>query len=130
MIISLISASWLHYKHLIILITGFKYELALCLNGTIPPPVIPDQEKSAFLEFRVAGQSKLFFNYLLIDPRMLKQSPSSHVVMETDIAEFRNFVEAIFYVGKGKNARSLQHLKDAKDGAKGKVKFMRVSEWM
>ena len=104
--------------------------MALCLNGTIPPPAIPDQEKSAFLEFRVAGQSKLFFNYLLIDPRMLNQSPSSHVVMETDVAEFRNFVEAIFYVGKGKNARSLQHLKDAKDGAKGKVKYMRVSEWM
>ena len=25
------------------------------------------------------------------------------------------FVEAVFYVGKGKNARSLQHLKDARD---------------
>ena len=25
------------------------------------------------------------------------------------------FVESIFYVGKGKNSRSMQHLKDAKD---------------
>ena len=25
------------------------------------------------------------------------------------------FVEAVFYVGKGKNARSLQHLKEARD---------------
>ena len=29
--------------------------------------------------------------------------------------QFRVFVEAVFYVGKGKNARSLQHLKDAKE---------------
>ena len=28
------------------------------------------------------------------------------------------FVESIFYVGKGKNSRSMQHLKDAKDSLK------------
>lgn len=32
-----------------------------------------------------------------------------------DLEHFRTFVEAVFYVGKGKNSRSMQHLKDARD---------------
>jgi hypothetical protein len=32
-----------------------------------------------------------------------------------DLGKFRVFVESVFYVGKGKNSRSMQHLKDAKD---------------
>ena len=33
----------------------------------------------------------------------------------SDLDVFRRFVESVFYIGKGKNARSLQHLKDAKE---------------
>ena len=32
-----------------------------------------------------------------------------------ELEKFRVFVESVFYVGKGKNSRSMQHLKDAKD---------------
>jgi hypothetical protein len=59
-------------------------------------------EKEAFDEFRSAGQSKAFFNYLLLDSQLILPS-----------INFKQFVEAIFYVGKGKNRRSFQHLKDA-----------------
>jgi len=34
------------------------------------------------------------------------------------LAGFRVFVESIFYIGKGKNSRSTQHLKDARDTGK------------
>lgn len=43
-----------------------------------------------------------------------------------EIEVFRRFVEAIFYVGKGKNARSLQHLKDAQDYLKQKKHKVRI----
>lgn len=35
--------------------------------------------------------------------------------VKSELDEFRVFVESVFYVGKGKNSRSMQHLKDAKD---------------
>ena len=31
----------------------------------------------------------------------------------TDLEQFRVFVESVFYIGKGKNSRSSEHLKDA-----------------
>lgn len=85
---------------------GFKYELALCLNGTIDMPCLQKDEKIAFAEFRAPSQSKTYFNYMLLDPVMLSSSTTS--------IQFNEFVESIFYIGKGKNARSMQHLKDAK----------------
>ncbi len=62
--------------------------------------------------------TKSHFNYLLLDPRHL-QPPHS---MGGELVKFRNFVEAIFYVGKGKNSRSLQHLKDAKEYLRGNMR--------
>ncbi|XP_011408751.2 PREDICTED: ankyrin repeat and LEM domain-containing protein 1-like [Amphimedon queenslandica] len=85
---------------------GFKYELALCLNGTIDMPCLQKDEKTVFAEFRAPSQSKTYFNYMLLDPVMLSSSTAS--------IQFNEFVESIFYIGKGKNARSMQHLKDAK----------------
>lgn len=81
----------------------------MCLNGTAPLPNFKDEEKTIFAEFRVAGQFKSFFNYFLLDPRTLETGSTSETPKQ-----FQSFVESIFYVGKGKNTRCYQHLKDAK----------------
>ena len=120
-----------------ILLVGYKYELALVLNGTVPIPDFSSLEQEVFRSFRKPpppsplhtstfpnhfplstdtprtrdGRTKTHFNYLLLDPR--KVQGLSRGVVNLDV--FRTFVESIFYVGKGKNARSLQHLKDAKE---------------
>ena len=86
---------------------GFKYELALCLRGTADIPDMTQEEAAAFAQFRTAGQPKTFFNYLLLSPCK-------------PVQDFRGFVEAVFYIGKGKNSRSLQHLREAR-GKSGKV---------
>ena len=56
------------------------------------------------------------FNYLLLDPRELKDG-STHGERSSpvDLVQFRKFMESVFYVGKGKNSRPVQHLKDAKN---------------
>ena len=69
--------------------------------------------------------TKDHFNYLLLDPRVLERlhvssTSDSNLASDCsgdgkDLEKFRVFVESVFYVGKGKNSRSMQHLKDAKD---------------
>lgn len=64
--------------------------------------------------------TKDHFNYLLLDPRVLERLSSTNDLSDCggdrkDLEKFRVFVESVFYVGKGKNSRSMQHLKDAKD---------------
>ena len=108
-------------------LSGFKYELALCLNGTAEIPDLHREENTVFVEFRSKGQAKTFFNYLLIDPTVIKSLDSTllnHNGSEHDM--FQSFVEAIFYVGKGKCLRSFQHLKDAKRGVSEKKKPIQV----
>ncbi|KAI1713983.1 LEM domain-containing protein [Ditylenchus destructor] len=56
-----------------------------------------------FLKFSTKSTAA-FFCYLLIDPSMISDSKACN---------FGEFVLAIFYVGKGKNSRPLQHLVDA-----------------
>lgn len=46
-----------------------------------------------------------YFCYLLIDPSMLPD--------QREACTLREFVSSIFYVGKGKGSRPLQHLYDA-----------------
>ena len=58
------------------------------------------EEAVAFARFRMAGQPKTFFNYLLLSPCK-------------PVQDFRGFAEAVFYIGKGKNSRSFQHLREA-----------------
>lgn len=53
-----------------------------------------------------------FFCYLLIDPT---QMPSIQPMIEVEVEiPFREFISAIFYVGKGKRSRPTQHLIDAR----------------
>ena len=112
--------------------TGFKYELALVLSGNAPLPSLAALEQEAMKSFqyplpinsfgipqsssaREKVVSRTCFNYLLLDPRntrAVKEGPDGE---GDSVNKFRTFVESVFYIGKGKNARSLQHLKDARD---------------
>ena len=60
------------------------------------------------------GTAKAHFNYLLLDPRVAEGVLGEEGGGQA-LGAFQAFVESVFYVGKGKNARSLQHLRDAKD---------------
>ena len=107
---------------------GYKYELALVLNGTTPVPDFSSLEHKIFQPFRhpppplpsstsppsspLPKRAKCHFNYLLLDPRKAQGVKAGGC---SDLDVFRRFVESVFYIGKGKNARSLQHLKDAKE---------------
>ena len=64
-----------------------------------------DSEVDVFSKFRTDSMPKTHFVYLLIDPSGRAIEPEE---------QFREFVGSIFYVGKGKNSRSTQHLKEAK----------------
>uniref|UniRef100_A0A4W3HJD4 Uncharacterized protein n=1 Tax=Callorhinchus milii TaxID=7868 RepID=A0A4W3HJD4_CALMI len=58
------------------------------------------------------GLVKSSFNYLLLDPRVTMNLPArSHALSDDDC--FRIFVNAIFYVGKGKRSRPYSHLNEA-----------------
>lgn len=134
---------------MIVYLAGYKYELALVLNGTAQIPDFSAVEYEVFRQYRVSRlpnsplrtlpsvtapafplprslvtslptsprsnrdwSTKTHFNYLLLDPTHLDKI---HSDQRDNVKQFRIFVEAVFYIGKGKNARSLQHLKDARE---------------
>ena len=114
---------------------GYNYELSLVLNGTAPIPDYSALENQLFQSLRHPQKitvattpkardavTKTHFNYLLLDPRKNGGGKASN-----ELEMFQVFVESVFYVGKGKNARSLQHLKDAQDLLKGKNRKVRTS---
>lgn len=57
------------------------------------------------------GVSKQSFNYILLDPRKTKQMNLEDC--QDERALFQLFVSSIFYIGKGKKIRPLQHLYEA-----------------
>uniref|UniRef100_A0A3Q3DWL1 Zgc:85936 n=1 Tax=Hippocampus comes TaxID=109280 RepID=A0A3Q3DWL1_HIPCM len=64
------------------------------------------------------GNIKSSFNYLLLDPRVTKNLPCrSHGMTLQDC--FQTFVNAVFYVGKGKRSRPYSHLYEALEYYKG-----------
>ncbi|KAI1717805.1 ankyrin repeat and LEM domain-containing protein 1 [Ditylenchus destructor] len=75
-----------------------------CTNDTTNMGEPQEQElRSQFLQSMGKNQVS-FFCYLLIDPS---------VIPDPSTCNLRSFIAAIFYVGKGKRSRPLQHLKDA-----------------
>ena len=82
-------------------ISSFPLPLSLALS---PQPSSPRSKRD--------WSTKTHFNYLLLDVTRLKQHRGER---RESLESFREFVEAVFYVGKGKNARSLQHLKEARE---------------
>ncbi|TMS20448.1 Ankyrin repeat and LEM domain-containing protein 1 [Larimichthys crocea] len=64
------------------------------------------------------GIIKSSFNYLLLDPRVTKNLPfRSHTMTPQEC--FQTFINAIFYVGKGKRSRPYSHLYEALEYYKG-----------
>ncbi|XP_034439343.1 ankyrin repeat and LEM domain-containing protein 1 [Hippoglossus hippoglossus] len=64
------------------------------------------------------GVIKSSFNYLLLDPRVTKNLPfRSHTMTPQEC--FQAFVNAIFYVGKGKRSRPYSHLYEALEYYRG-----------
>ena len=78
-------------------------------------PLTPSQPSP-----KSAAQRKTHFNYLLLNPLKISQllqqldeeSDRPHL---SELEQLTCFVEGVFYIGKGTNARSMQHLKDARD---------------
>ncbi|XP_018414158.1 PREDICTED: ankyrin repeat and LEM domain-containing protein 1 [Nanorana parkeri] len=67
------------------------------------------------------GVLKSSFNYLLLDPRVTRNLPSRcHTLSLPEC--FRTFVQAVFYVGKGKRARPYCHLYESLTHHKGNNK--------
>ncbi|XP_078141761.1 uncharacterized protein LOC139931925 [Centroberyx gerrardi] len=83
-------------------------ELALCQQFDQP-----DQNR----KWR-EGIIKSSFNYLLLDPRVTKNLPFRSRTMTVQEC-FQTFINAIFYVGKGKRSRPYSHLYEALDYFKG-----------
>lgn len=69
------------------------------------------------------GTGKVSFNYLLLDPRVTNDLPRR--ADKLSLAErWKIFIDSIFYIGKGKAARSAAHLYDASDVWTGKKKYV------
>ncbi|XP_029155929.1 uncharacterized protein LOC114928762 isoform X2 [Nylanderia fulva] len=58
------------------------------------------------------GRSKTSFTYLLLDPRITQDLPNRSVHL-TEAEVWSIFLNAIFYIGKGKRSRPFDHLYDA-----------------
>ncbi|KYN03956.1 Ankyrin repeat and LEM domain-containing protein 1 [Cyphomyrmex costatus] len=77
-------------------------------------------EKQVFQEFASPdpfrrwreGTSKTSFTYLLLDPRITQDLPNRSVHL-TNSEVWSIFLNAIFYIGKGKRSRPFAHLYDA-----------------
>ncbi|KYM77846.1 Ankyrin repeat and LEM domain-containing protein 1 [Atta colombica] len=77
-------------------------------------------EKQVFQEFLSPdpsrrwreGTSKTSFTYLLLDPRITQDLPNRSVHL-TESEIWSIFLNAVFYIGKGKRSRPLAHLYDA-----------------
>eukprot|EP00118_Oscarella_pearsei_P012477 m.92311 g.92311 ORF g.92311 m.92311 type:complete len:421 (+) comp36729_c0_seq1:163-1425(+) len=97
---------------------NFSYALCQHLKGTKPIPDMTMEEShlSHSIEMTETG-TRTYFNYILIDPR------------RTDLKSFKSFLEAIFYIGKGKRSRPYSHLFEAIKGKAGAKTDKIVAIW-
>lgn len=105
--------------------SGYSHELCRVLR-TFELPQCQDDEQALCQQFEQPdpnrkwreGVIKSSFNYLLLDPRVTNNLPfRSHTMSPRE--RFQTFVNAIFYVGKGKRSRPYSHLYEALEYYKG-----------
>jgi hypothetical protein len=64
-------------------------------------------------------KSKSFYNYLLLDPKIIKKANFSGSHLKSNVItkpeKFETFLTSIFYIGKGCGKRPIQHLVEAKE---------------
>lgn len=105
--------------------SGYSPELYRVLKTFQLPPSQED-EQALCQQFEQPDQNRKWregvikscFNYLLLDPRVTNNLPfRSHTM--TSHERFKTFVNAIFYVGKGKRSRPYSHLYEALEYYKG-----------
>ncbi|RWS16739.1 hypothetical protein B4U79_03483 [Dinothrombium tinctorium] len=71
-----------------------------------------DLEMQLLKMYEIRNTAKNCFNYLLLDPRIIKGSLDNQV--RFDAQKFKKFVEGIFYIGKGQKNRPFEHLYEAR----------------
>ncbi|XP_048833330.1 ankyrin repeat and LEM domain-containing protein 1 [Brienomyrus brachyistius] len=105
--------------------TGYSLELASALE-TFTLPNCQAEEMALCQQFDQPDQNRKWregitkssFNYVLLDPRVTKNLPSrSSCITPTEC--FHAFVNAIFYIGKGKRSRPYSHLYEALEYHRG-----------
>ncbi|XP_051519743.1 ankyrin repeat and LEM domain-containing protein 1 isoform X2 [Myxocyprinus asiaticus] len=105
--------------------TGYSPELEKALHRFLLPDCQAD-EFALCEQFDQPDQNKRWregfikssFNYLLLDPRVTKNLPYRSQSM-TPKECFQTFINAVFYVGKGKRSRPYSHLYEALEYFKG-----------
>ncbi|KAM7012099.1 uncharacterized protein LKV04_022649 [Tautogolabrus adspersus] len=104
---------------------GYSPELCRALR-TFELPCCQADEQALCQQFDQPDQNRKWregiikssFNYLLLDPRVTKNLPfRSHTMTPHEC--FQTFINAIFYVGKGKRSRPYSHLYEALEYYKG-----------
>ncbi|XP_057211432.1 ankyrin repeat and LEM domain-containing protein 1 isoform X2 [Triplophysa rosa] len=106
-------------------LTGYSGELEKALDRFILPDCQVD-ELALCQQFDQADQNKRWregfikssFNYLLLDPRVTMNLPYRSQSMSPKEC-FRTFINAVFYIGKGKRSRPYSHLYEALEYFKG-----------
>ncbi|CAN9500963.1 unnamed protein product [Ophioblennius macclurei] len=111
---------------------GYSPELCLVLH-TFKLPDCQLDEQALCQQFDQPDQNRKWregiikssFNYLLLDPRVTKNLPfRSHTMTPQEC--FQTFVNAVFYVGKGKRSRPYSHLYEALEYYKGEKSAKRL----
>jgi len=102
------SSSFVEYVH------EMRQELQGVASGdmsSLEDIIIKDFENPQKYKWR-EGTQKKSFNYLLLDPRVISGlADRSRNLSERE--KFSCFVRSVFYVGKGKESRPYEHLRDA-----------------
>lgn len=86
------------------------------------------ERPSAARKYR-GGVAKVSFNYLLLDPRVTNDLPRTGGSLSLS-DRWKTFLEAIFYIGKGKSARPAAHLYEVFDLWTGKKRNDQPSDKM
>lgn len=112
--------------------SGYSPELCRVLK-TFQLPQSQEDEQALCQQFEQPDQNRKWregiikssFNYLLLDPRVTSNLPfRSHTMTSQEC--FKTFVNAIFYVGKGKRSRPYSHLYEALEYYKGEKSAKRL----